>query len=65
MKFIAYGSELRKGLRDGMPCFDEPVLDLSVQLKLTLSTGEYTRNVSGCISGSGPIADAYRVLSKF
>ena len=65
MKFIADGVELRKGLRDGLPCFDHGVADGSSSLTLTLSTGEYTKDVSGCISGDGVIAQAYRMLSKF
>src|SRR6185503_15649430 len=65
VKFAAYSTELRKGLEDGLPCFDDQVPDLSVSLKLTLSTREYSQNVSGCVSGSGTIANAYRILAKF
>jgi hypothetical protein len=65
MKYVANGVELRKGLRDGMSCFQDTVFDLSVSLKLTLSTGDYTKDVSGCISGDGSIASAFRILSKF
>jgi hypothetical protein len=60
LRTLVDGAELRLAFRDGIPC-DGPPTDIGVSMTVSLSTGDISRDVTGC-AVSGPEGNVFQRL---